>query len=417
MEGKDRYLISVDENGKLSLPTELAAKWGIKPGASIRIDAYENGLFLRRPTTQISKIYIEPTNQCNLECRTCIRNIWDEAPGFMSDTTFGHIIQEEVGLETSPTIFFGGFGEPLYHPNIADMVAQASAAGANVELITNGTLLSLDISRKLIKAGLKRLWVSLDGATPESYADVRLGAQLPQVLKNLAAFRDARPPGHQAEPRIGIVFVAMRRNLSELPDLIHLGTRLGATKFLVSNVLPHTEEMRAELLYSQSLSEITYLPSIWVPHLDLAKLDLNPESGKVLLETLQTGINLSYSGQNLGSTNDKCPFIEAGTVVFGWDGSVYPCLPLSHDFSSYLNNRRRHSRRYVLGNINQDELDTIWDQPDYRQFRRRVQDFHFSPCTFCGGCDLVEANEEDCYGNTFPTCGGCLWAQGVLRCP
>jgi hypothetical protein len=30
---------------------------------------------------------------------------------------------------------------------------------------------------------------------------------------------------------------------------------------------------------------------------------------------------------------------------------------------------------------------------------------------------LLESNEEDCYGNTFPVCGGCLWAQGVIQCP
>jgi hypothetical protein len=30
---------------------------------------------------------------------------------------------------------------------------------------------------------------------------------------------------------------------------------------------------------------------------------------------------------------------------------------------------------------------------------------------------MSEANEEDCFGNGFPTCGGCLWAQGVLQCP
>jgi hypothetical protein len=28
-----------------------------------------------------------------------------------------------------------------------------------------------------------------------------------------------------------------------------------------------------------------------------------------------------------------------------------------------------------------------------------------------------ERYEEDCYGNTFPACGGCLWAQGVIQCP
>jgi hypothetical protein len=61
-------------------------------------------------------------------------------------------------------------------------------------------------------------------------------------------------------------------------------------------------------------------------------------------------------------------------------------------------------------------LKAIWLQPDYVAFRERVRSFNFSPCTDCGGCDLGESNEEDCFGNPFPVCGDCLWARGVLRC-
>ena len=41
----------------------------------------------------------------------------------------------------------------------------------------------------------------------------------------------------------------------------------------------------------------------------------------------------------------------------------------------------------------------------------------FSPCHVCVGCSLLEKNEEDCGGNAYPTCGGCLWAQGSIQCP
>ena len=43
--------------------------------------------------------------------------------------------------------------------------------------------------------------------------------------------------------------------------------------------------------------------------------------------------------------------------------------------------------------------------------------FGVSVAVICGGCDLSVANGEDCLGNQFPVCGGCLWAQGVARCP
>jgi hypothetical protein len=62
-------------------------------------------------------------------------------------------------------------------------------------------------------------------------------------------------------------------------------------------------------------------------------------------------------------------------------------------------------------------LAKLWYTPEHVAFRERVQVFDFSPCTICGGCDLADNNEEDCFGNVFPTCGGCLWAQGVIQCP
>lgn len=35
----------------------------------------------------------------------------------------------------------------------------------------------------------------------------------------------------------------------------------------------------------------------------------------------------------------------------------------------------------------------------------------------CGGCDLRESNEEDCFGDESPRCGECLWAAGLVQCP
>ena len=54
---------------------------------------------------------------------------------------------------------------------------------------------------------------------------------------------------------------------------------------------------------------------------------------------------------------------------------------------------------------------------DYRNFREKVEEFDFSPCLHCGPCEYAESNIEDCFGNNFPTCGGCLWAHGVIQCP
>ena len=415
----------VDDEGRLVLPPEVVSRFGLKPGTRVLVDEGGNDLRLRKPATHLSKVYIEPTNRCNLECRTCIRNTWDEPLGEMSSATFGRIVEGLRSFSPPPTVFFGGIGEPLSHPHMVEMVGQAKALGSSVELITNGTLLTKDLSKQLIEAGLDFLWVSLDGATPESYADVRLGAALPEVLANLTGFREARWAkcfssfftDYHLKPQIGIVFVAMKRNITDLPAVLRLGNRLGTHRFLVTNVLPYTAEMYDEILYSRALNDVIYIPSSWGNSLELPKIDINAMTHEVLYQIMVSGHPLSFAGADLGEGNDRCPFIEKGAVAIRWDGDVSPCLPLLHDHRTFLYRYERSLRRYEVGNVTSQNLYDLWNLPEYLSFRERIQKFDFSPCTFCGGCDLLETNEEDCFGNPFPTCGGCLWAQGVIQCP
>ncbi len=422
---RGEFEAQVDQEGRLVLPSELVKEFGLSQGIRVHFDKSIHGLHLQRPVTHLAKVYIEPTNACNLECRTCIRNIWEEPLGEMSQTTFAQIMEGLHQLSSPPTIFFGGLGEPLAHPNIVEMVAQAKALGSTVELITNGTLLSKKRSIELIEAGLDSLWVSLDGATPESYADVRLGAALPEVISNVASFQDARLGvrfyeyfvDYHLRPQIGIVFVAMKRNIKDLPAVIRLGSRLGAHQFLVTNVLPYTAEMYQEILYSRASYDGIYIPSPYGTSLNLPKIDINETTQEVFNQIMLSGHHLIFAGADLGEGNNRCPFIERGVMAIRWDGEVSPCLPLLHDQRIFMNEYERSLRRYSVGNITKQDLNDLWNLPEYLAFRERVQKFDFSPCAFCGGCDLFESNEEDCFGSPFPACGGCLWAQGVIQCP
>jgi hypothetical protein len=49
--------------------------------------------------------------------------------------------------------------------------------------------------------------------------------------------------------------------------------------------------------------------------------------------------------------------------------------------------------------------------------RQRLEAFDFSTCTACNSCEMAGGNQEDCFGNSLPACGGCLWAQGFIQCP
>ena len=83
----------VDENGRLVLPKGIIEKYGLRPGSKVRLDEGGNFVRMHRPVTQLTKIYIEPTVACNLDCITCFRNAWEQPLGRMDTKTFEHILQ------------------------------------------------------------------------------------------------------------------------------------------------------------------------------------------------------------------------------------------------------------------------------------------------------------------------------------
>jgi MoaA/NifB/PqqE/SkfB family radical SAM enzyme len=414
------HYAKVNEHGELVLPPQFARDLGILPGDEIRIEPNGHGAYLHPSIHDLKRVYVEVTNRCNLNCSTCMRNVWDANYGHMSEKVFDDILSGLEMCTEKPEIFMGGYGEPLFHPKLLQFVEQAKRRGFRVVMITNGVLLTQDISRKLIDLKLDMIWVSLDGASAECYADVRMGDMLPVVLSNLAHLRSLKYQQFglsiwNGYPRLGIAFVAMKRNIHDLGEVIRLGARLGASEFSVSNVLAHDEALLEENLYARSLDMIAgqeIRPTIHVP-----QMDVEPATLRALGEVMRDLNQIELTGSFLNRNVDQCPFLERGSMAVRWDGRVSPCLPLLYTHQHYLGDRKRTSHEYFLGDVGETDLMSIWNTPQYRALRKRLQDFDFSPCAVCNSCEMALENLEDCFGNTHPTCGGCLWAQGLIRCP
>lgn len=419
---KNQSLIKarVNQEGHLIIPPEIASKFALNPGVEVYMEEGNNEVRLLRPISHLAKVYIEPTNLCNLDCKTCMRNVWGEKSGVMSDEIFEAIFTEIESMSVKPMVFFGGYGEPLIHPKILDWVKRLKKIGCRVELISNGILLTEERSLQFIRAGLDMIWVSLDGASPESYEDIRLGSSLPVVIDNLKKLRLIRHKATDIDntlPNLGIAFVAMEKNIKDLPEVLHLGMQLGATRFSISNVLPHTHELNDQTLYKRSMQNMVGRTNISFPHVNIARMDWNDITKDVLAYIYGRKFRLELAGYEINRAIDTCPFVEQGSISIRWDGNVAPCLPLLHTNQYVYRQQIRKTHNYILGKVREAGLLGIWNSEEYNNLRDRLKRFQFSPCTFCDGCELSEENVSDCMGNTDLSCGGCLWAQGFIRCP
>jgi len=80
---------------------------------------------------QMRKVYVEPTTACNLNCRTCVRHVWDEPEGFMEWSTYEAVVDGLVGAAgeaAQGTVAFMGLGEPLLHPRFLDRSAASCSS-------------------------------------------------------------------------------------------------------------------------------------------------------------------------------------------------------------------------------------------------------------------------------------------------
>jgi MoaA/NifB/PqqE/SkfB family radical SAM enzyme len=392
---------------------------------------------------ELNKIYVEPTSRCNLSCVTCIRHSWDEPFGEMDWPVYRALIDGLADFPGPKTIAFAGFGEPLLHPRFPDMVALAHQRGLRTEMTSNAMLLTSSLAEKLIDAGLDQFTVSIDGMSDQSHGAVRPGASLGEITDNvrkLYGWSERRKytnrPDNESELKfaplapmmgaidlkalaplkIGIEFVAMKRNIHELPAIQEIASKIRASFILVTNLIPYTAEMQDEILYHLGPTSYEGQGSSYNPLWILPKMDWSKETQEALSSIMRRQSDLSYLDINLNQRNNYCPFVQAGSLAVAWHGGVSPCPPLLHSYTCYLRGWKKLFRHCEFGRLPDQPLRAIWSREEYVAFRERVRKFEFSPCTDCGGCEDSEKNEVDCYGNPFPVCGDCLWARGVLRC-
>jgi len=372
-------------------------------------DRYQDStdrLNLSRSPHTLARIYVEVTNRCNLNCSMCIRNNWNHELGSMSRKTLLKMLSDIQSFSPFPEIFFGGYGEPLSHPEIINFVQDTKKFGARTSLVTNGTLLSPELSKDLILSGLNQLWVSLDGM----HHDNPKNDVMQKIIHNLEIFQDLKSNpqlkrNNRKEPEVGIVYVLTKTNSSDLLDLFDLGKDLGVKSFFITYLEAFSEEMAGEIPYQ----------------VDQWRNPLSPSTDQStltdLIKKLQSvGPEIIVEG-SLTNPSTRCPFAERGEIALRWDGEVSPCLPLLYNHTSIVGKWKSQVYSYSLGNINSKSFQEIWFDQEFEAFTKRLLEKDFSPCLNCRDCWLSEDNRLDCMGYEHPTCGGCLWAHGVIACP
>lgn len=144
---------------------------------------------------------IETTNICNLLCKMCSRTIQIEDGtyvdiGTMSMNLYKQIIDE--GVENGLcSIKLNYLGEPLSDKYIVERIKYAKDHGIlDVMFNTNATLLTEEMSHRILEAGIDDIFFSVDSISREKFNKIRIGADLETVIKNIKNFMKIKNDGN-----------------------------------------------------------------------------------------------------------------------------------------------------------------------------------------------------------------------------
>lgn len=423
-----------------------------------------------------SKLYVETTTRCNLRCAMCVK----QAEGACipeSDMSMDIFRALAPAFPHIDALILNGIGEPLLTPGFSDMIRlarQSMRPDASIRFQTNGMLLSAEMARELVEAGLDTVCLSVDMVSELGL--FHGGEDVGRIVHTFTHLRDAAE--HSGRPlSIGVEFVLMRDNADSLPRSLEWAADQGADFAIVSHMLPYDESMAEQEVFNPNTEKSMAEFARWKEEAAERGIDLNvyfgsgwkvvktPEQKAALdfvnerrKDALARGIPIHFSrllewstpekqreqawlrailaeartvadrrGLNVtlpgvAATHDRqCDFVEQGVAHITASGDVRPCYFLWHEYACHMDGDRKKVLPRTFGNVADTSILNIWNGEEYRAFRSQVLEYDYP---YCSNCSVVPCSDvtghmgefqQDCYGATIP-CGHCNWCMGASYC-
>ncbi len=336
-------------------------------------------------------VFWETTTACNLECVHCRRlEVGKEMSS--EDLSINEVFHFIEGLardfDPSPVLVLSG-GEPLVRPDIFDIIQFAEKKHLPLALATNGTMIDSALASKISTSGIRRVSISLDGASSDTHDRFRkmtgsFDAAIRGIL-NLSA----------CNVSFQINTTLTKNNLHELEAIYRLSVELGADSLHFFLLVPVGCGM--EIKEDFQLSPLEYEET-------LIKIHEFSREGKIHMRPICAPHYFRILAENktpLPKRKDTHQFNQmtkgclAGTSIcfVSHKGEVFPCgyLPV------------------VCGNIRQQSLKEIWKnsttfdslrEPDLLEGKCGVCRYK----RICSGCRARAFEESGEYLAEEPNC-------------
>lgn len=312
-------------------------------------------------------IYIEvsPSGFCNHRCTFCSLDFMGYQRKFLDSEVLKTRISEMAKLGVK-SIMFAGEGEPLLHKEMSEITVHAKKAGIDTSFTTNGTPLTEKFCQKTLEF-ISWIKVSINAGKAETYSKIHTAPKehFNLVLKNIEnAVKIRNEKGYACT--IGAQILLLPENQDEVLALAEKIKNAGGDYLIVK---PHSQHPKSQ---TELYEGLIYNPGD-LDEMERESKKIENQNFKVIIRK-NTAIKLE---------EDSKPYSKCYSTPFLWayisaDGDVYSC-------SMFLGDKR-----FLLGNINKQGFQKIWEGGKRKENWELMKNFDVSNCR--KNCRMEECN-------------------------
>lgn len=313
----------------------------------------------------------ETTRNCNLDCKHCRASATMGPYQNELDTPSALRLLDQIAEVGQPIVILTG-GEPLLRPDIFEIAAYGTSKGLRMVMAPNGTLINSRNARQMRESGIKRISISLDGASRETHDHFRgVDGAFEGALNGI---RLAKEAGVEFQINTTI----SKQNLDEIPKIFQLAVELGAVAHHIFLLVPTG---RGKYMIEQEINAQEYEQTLnwFYDQRQKSPLQLKatcaPHYYRILRQRARAeGEKVTFQSHGLDAVTRGC-LGGVGFCFVSHQGVVQPCGFLQVD----------------SGNVTQTSFAEIWNHSEVFQTLRDYD-------RLTGKCGVCEYRK---------VCGGC----------
>jgi radical SAM protein with 4Fe4S-binding SPASM domain len=324
---------------------------------SIVKEGFGRLFFIIPSTPEVAQIEI--TNRCNFNCVMCQRIPLKVPLKDMDYALYKKIINK---IDKVNEVILTGWGEPLMHPNLLEMIKYAKTHHKRVSITSNGSLLTGKAIDDLIETKIDSISFSVDEIVPGNKTQTHpVQKQLENIKKFVKELKEKK-----ALTQVIIQSTLHKGREHNLTEVIKWAYEAGADMVNIN---------RLDLRFNKTLKR----PNFQEETNFMEKIDKTFKKYPILVEFKS---HTAYSGLLRRVYKLLVPFLGRGGthclriynyIYINNRGEVTPCCALPN---------------WPVGNLLEEDLDKIWNNDMFNKFRE-----HNYQRNICGKCDVLEISQ------------------------